>query len=325
MKRAASGQFPQVILLIHGIRTHAWWMGAVKPLLEGAIGATVIPLKYGRFDLLRFWCPFGVCRNGPITRLHREIRDVLDQYQGCRLSVIAHSYGTYALARLLLDNSDVRLDRVILCGSIVPNQFPWSRITSQFAGQPMRGSVINECGTRDAWPVLAKAMTWGYGTSGTHGFGSAQVTDRFHALPHSGYFDKAFVKRYWLPFLARGEIMPSAVERAGTATPAWFQLLELPYKWLAVALAAFFIVSGSWSFVLPETAKTWACKNIVAIGGVASCGDIEARDITITGKPSAADKAATNQANGSGGVTAQGGIAAGGSIKSGHIKIGNEQ
>jgi pimeloyl-ACP methyl ester carboxylesterase len=304
----------QVILLLHGIRTHAWWQGQVKPLLEAATGATVIPLKYGRFDLLRFWCPFGMCRRGPIDRLHHEIRDTLAGYKDHEVSIIAHSYGTYAISRILLEYGDIRMGRLILCGSVIPNDFPWSRMASQFATQPMRDGVVNDCGTKDIWPVLAKSTSWGFGSSGTYGFGSAQVTDRFHALPHSGYFDTKFVKKFWSPFMADGTIVPSAVERAGTGTPGWFALLELPYQWLSAALAVVLIGLGSWSFAL-----SWTCRNVEAVGGVAACKNIDVQGITIrrTGTPNSPGN------DNSDGVKVESGVAAGGNIKAGDIKIDN--
>jgi pimeloyl-ACP methyl ester carboxylesterase len=324
MKQPLNNKDKQVILLIHGIRTHAWWMGTVKAMIEKTSGATVIPLKYDYFDFFRFWCPFVICRQGPINRLHKDLRNAIKQFGERPISAIAHSYGTYALARILLEHDDIKLKRIVLCGSIIPNSFPWARIANQITSDEMRNAVLNDCGTQDIWPVLAKSTTWGYGSSGTHGFGSVQVTDRIHAMPHSGYFHKDFVKKFWLPFIASGEIVPSAVERAGTGTSWWFSLVELPYKWLAAALVVFVIAAGSWTFVLPDAAKNWAC-NVVASGGVAACGNINAGNITITnktGKPSQVPVPGTEV---KGNVTAQDGVAAGGDIKAGDIKIESSQ
>ncbi|MDX0849182.1 hypothetical protein GOD74_12250 [Sinorhizobium medicae] len=116
-----------VIILVHGIRTRAFWQGMVRSILTQELGATVVPIKYGYFDLLRFLCPFGFCRRGPINRVHRAIREVVDDYDDQRPIIIAHSYGTYAVAKVLEEYSDVYLCRMILCGSVVPNNFRWDR------------------------------------------------------------------------------------------------------------------------------------------------------------------------------------------------------
>lgn len=241
------GEKEHLVLLIHGIRTHAWWQGEVKALIEENTNAHVIPLKYGKFDLLRFWCPLNICRRGPIDRLHKELRSAIKLHNGGRITIIAHSYGTYALSHILLKHDDIQLHRIILCGSIIPTDFPWTRVAPQLTANQMRKSVINDCGTRDVWPVLAAATTWGYGSSGTHGFGSVQISDRVHVMPHSGYFNKAFVRKYWLPFIKNGDIIPSDAERRGESTKWWFSLLELPYKWAMVILLFFVTFSSLFS------------------------------------------------------------------------------
>lgn len=323
MKKLKREKEKHIVLLIHGIRTRAWWQGPVKALIKDETGATVIPLKYNYFDLLRFWCPFAICRQGPITRLHKELRNTINQFSGCKISVVAHSYGTYALSRILLEHDDINLHRIILCGSIIPNGFPWSRIQNQITGKPMREAVLNECGTKDIWPVLAASTSWGYGNSGTYGFGSTQVTDRVHAMPHSGYFDRAFVKKFWPPFLSNGEIVSSAVERAGIGTPWWFSVLSMPWKWFAVVALILTIGSGSWRFVLPDMAKQWACNNVIAVSGIAACGNINANDINISGQSDTSGNAPAKSNDGSGSVISEGGVAAGGDIEAKDIKIGN--
>ncbi|MER8470465.1 alpha/beta hydrolase [Mesorhizobium sp. M1328] len=227
-----------IVLLIHGIRTRAYWQGPVKALLEKQAGVEVVPVKYGYFDVFRFWCPFGFCRSGPIDRLHKEIRDVAATSNGRPLYLIAHSYGSYALTRILLRYNDIRLDRLILCGSIVPRGFDWGRISSQINHSPAREAIVNECGTRDIWPVAAEAFSWGYGASGTYGFGSTQVRDRVHEMPHSGYFKIAFIEKYWVTFLASGECKTSEGDVSGARPPWWSGLLLFPIKSAIAVLLA---------------------------------------------------------------------------------------
>jgi len=112
-----------VVILIHGIRTAAWWQNRVASMIESETSATVIPIKYGYFDLLRFWCPFGICRSGPVEKLRQQIEGIAKNYPDRPLIVFAHSYGTYALTRVILQNPYFRFDRIILCGSVVPATF----------------------------------------------------------------------------------------------------------------------------------------------------------------------------------------------------------
>ena len=94
----------QVVLLIHGIRTEADWGPMVRSKLEVPGQIEVIPIKYGYFDAFRFWFPFWT-RNKSIERVYTQIRVALQVARKkdahVKLSIIAHSFGTYIIARLL--------------------------------------------------------------------------------------------------------------------------------------------------------------------------------------------------------------------------------
>lgn len=225
-----------VVILIHGIRTSAWWGPRVAATFERKTRATVIPLKYGYFDVLRFWCPFNICRVGPIERLRREIEGIREKYKESRLVVFAHSYGTYALSRILLNNPYFKFNRVILCGSIIPEDFDWRRVEDQIISTNKRDAIINECGLRDVWPVLAKAFSWGYGASGTYGFGAFNVRDRFHPNKHSDFFAPEFVDRYWVPIVAGSHVDFSDSDTKGEEAPGWFGFFRFPLPWVALSL-----------------------------------------------------------------------------------------
>jgi pimeloyl-ACP methyl ester carboxylesterase len=230
----------KILLLVHGIRTHASWQTLVTALLTKESDTIVIPIKFGYFDLFRFWMPFDVFRRGPIDRLRIQIESALDQYKGHELFILAHSYGTYATVNVLLQNPKLQISGMVLCGSIIPKDFDWWRIHNQIKAPIKRDAIINECGNRDIWPVLAQSTTWGYGASGTDGFGSVSVRDRYHPIGHSSYFTVDFVKKYWLPIIRGEKVDFSETDRAGEPSPRWFLLLRLPYKWLVV-LAPFLL------------------------------------------------------------------------------------
>ncbi|MGH2506191.1 MAG: hypothetical protein ACRDHZ_02025 [Ktedonobacteraceae bacterium] len=218
-----------VVLLVHGIRTRASWLEMVAVNLEEKDSIEVIPLRYGYFATLQFWFPFFT-RKKPIERVLREIRTVQSSHRDAHLSIIAHSFGTYAVAKILEDNPDIQIYRLILCGSVLNANFRWDKIHTQIEGisqQEMKG-VINECGTRDIWPILAQIGTWGYGAVGSFGFGSAaKVQDRFHNNDHGDYFSEQFVKDYWRPFIKDGQIVPSKWDISRPVTPWWMSFLSI--------------------------------------------------------------------------------------------------
>ena len=135
------------------------------------------------------------------------------------------------VGQILKRGFDLQIHRLILCGSVLPQDFPWHEYQGRFDDD----KVVNECGKSDIWPVLAQSASWGYGASGTHGFGAVLVKDRFHAGGHGQYFEPEFVKKYWEPFIRRGEYRGTEFETKMPTTPWWISVMGiLPFKWLIV-------------------------------------------------------------------------------------------
>lgn len=213
----ASSHRDHVVFLIHGIRTRAEWQERVRSILESDPSIWAIPLRYGFLDVVRFLLPTQATRRAPVERAARLVRDEISRSGPAKLSVIAHSFGTFVVGELLARHPDLSFHRTILCGSIVREDFPWENYPHRL-GDSGAGAfaVVNDCGTRDVWPVLAKAMTWGFGPSGRFGFGHPRVRDRFHAVDHSGFFEDSFVRSFWLPYLSKGTIAEGDLERSPT-------------------------------------------------------------------------------------------------------------
>ena len=231
-----AGSVAHVVLLLHGIRTRAAWQEMVVEVLHRDGELEVHPIRYGYLDVFRFLLP-GPTRSKPIERIARELRNA-GAGRARRVSVIAHSFGSYAVAQALAENTDIELYRLVLCGSIVSTSFRWDKV------KPRVKEVVNDCGTRDVWPVLASVVTWGYGASGTFGFGTVGVRDRFHPHSHSEYFTRPFVEKYWVPFIRYGRISDST----RPPSPWWISALSLlKLRWLVAALAvALPVLSGIW-------------------------------------------------------------------------------
>ncbi len=217
----------EVILLLHGIRTQAEWQTMVAHVLESP-STTVTPIKYGFFDAFRFWLPF-LTRNRANAEIEWKIREAQRRNPEARLSVIAHSFGCYAIGSILKEHPDIRLHRLLLCGSVLPRDFRWDQVAHR-----VDNDIINECGTRDIWPILAQSSSWGYGASGTFGFGTPGVLDRFHGFGHSGFFRQEFVSEFWLTWFKSGKCL--AGDEARTRPYFWSLLTVLQIKWALLLL-----------------------------------------------------------------------------------------
>jgi hypothetical protein len=210
----------------------------VKRVLEEVPNTRVVPIKYGYLDAFRFWFPF-LTREAPIADLRREIQNAERANPEARVSIIAHSFGTYAVSRILSENPNLKIERLILSGSIVPRSYRWDYVDSRLATD-----VVNDYGTRDIWPVLAKCLSWGYGDTGRHGFGrGATVRDRGHNYSHSEFFNEQFVRTYWKPWFESNDFVSSPWEESAPPTPWWLSVLSvLPLQWFLIALVIVLLV-----------------------------------------------------------------------------------
>jgi hypothetical protein len=127
-----------------------------------------------------------------------------------------------------------------------------------------RDAIINECGIRDVWPVLAQSVTWGYGSTGTFGFGVQNVRDRFHPSGHSAFFDKNFVRDYWLPAAAGLPFDFSPTDRSDATSPRWFTFLRLPLRWAFAAGLVLLLGAGSLELV-SASQNGWCGRGAVRV------------------------------------------------------------
>jgi hypothetical protein len=215
-------------------------------------------------NAFRFWFPLWT-RDAPVRNLLWRIRSARDRSSSAKMSVIAHRFGTYAIGNILRDNPDIRLHRLILCGAILPSNFRWDQIQ-----RSVETPIINDCGIKDIWPVLAQSTTFGYGPSGRFGFGTPGVRDRYHDFGHGGFFKEKFVSDFWLPWFRGGNFVKSkAPPPSGTR---WHLLTLIQIKWLAILLC----VLGVFWF-----AKTHVTldNTLATVGGGCSQGDKELSDL----------------------------------------------
>ena len=260
-----------IVFLLHGIRTQGEWMTRVSHLLESQQEVDAVrQITYGFFDTVRFWMPLSLFRKRPTKRVMDLILYEITQDPNVRLSVIAHSFGAYIVGTILEVNPAIRIHRLLLCGSILPNDFAWDKLRDSQLSISSDGnwSVVNDCGTRDIWPALAQFVTLGYGSSGRFGFGHPRVRDRFFDILHSGYFEEEAVRTYWLPFITRGEIVPGLSDRP--RTPWWLSVLtvtKLPYV-ILVVVAVFLTLQNitNWIPCLP-TESNVKCGIEYLLGG----------------------------------------------------------
>ena len=213
-------------------------MNDLKPVLKDA-GFTVEPASYGQFSVQRFlwpeplWPePLRPLRAKAVKQVVADIRTARRLYNmdkghdPKRMSVIAHSFGTYIVGRLLQDYSEFQWYRIIFCGSVVEETFPFDQVLERFS-RPL----LNEIGTNDYWPALAESAGWGFGSVGSTGFNRPGVVSRWHhGYTHSDFLTEDFCKEFWIPFLQGHEPKPAG---KSTQLPLYVRLIcMVPLRWV---------------------------------------------------------------------------------------------
>lgn len=241
-----------VVVLIHGIRDFALWQTEIRQTLRQA-GLPAVLTNYGRFDLFRFLIPVPFFRNAAIEKVWNQIEQVRHAHPDAKLSIIAHSFGTYVTANLIQRKFVLKVHRVIFCGSVLPYDFPFEQVSDRFCGP-----ILNEVGTRDVWPALAESGTFGYGSAGTYGFRRPGVHDRWHiGANHSTFLNRQFCSTYWLPFLQHGTITED--DKAPEPPRLWLQLLTIaPLKYVVPLL----LIVATWAYLYIAPAPAAFCIEV---------------------------------------------------------------
>lgn len=232
---------PKVVVLVHGIRTQGDWFKIVKSELRNFEPFKVEECKYEYFDLFNFLCPI-LTRHFPKKKTLRNLHSIIADNGDADYYLISHSNGTYVMSHILAESPHIQFKGIIFCGSIVNENFRWDTLKSF-----PRDMFINDIGTKDILPVLAKISTIGYGASGRFGFNHHGVMNRHHNLGHSGFFTSEFIARYWTPFLVHGEKVESPWDLEKPAEKAWLQWVgSKPYLlwYISIIIAAGLYFAG---------------------------------------------------------------------------------
>ena len=91
------------------------------------------------------------------------MRDILDlirndlrmlRDQGYIVRIVAHSFGAYLIYRLLRRDRFLIINRLILCGAVIQRRARW--VDVKYFDKQVKNEIVNLCGLRDPFPVLAK-------------------------------------------------------------------------------------------------------------------------------------------------------------------------
>lgn len=197
---------PKIVVTLHGIQTTGKWQKQITPYLAKH-GLIPYHLDYGWFDVLRFLLPWT--RNRRVRAIREELRDLVRITGADRISVIAHSFGTFQVMEALQrEHGELKYDRVVLTGSIVPLDYDWKKA---FETDQAVMAVRNERADEDwvAWLAgwVSQKLGWltrlKAGNSGGTQFvyTSPRLIDTANSGDHSSTLNASKFER-WARFIA---------------------------------------------------------------------------------------------------------------------------
>lgn len=188
----------KVIVSLHGIRTRGAWQKDLSPLISEQ-GWIYYPLDYGWFSLI-FFIP-GFFRKRKIEWFRDRYNEIKNRYPDVIPSIVAHSFGTWILCKAIWKYKNLRFDKIILVGSIVPDNFDWQRLYDR----NQLTTVLNDSGRKDIWARFTKFIAWGTGSSGFAGFEQENDWLKDQDNPEYDHFSAFGYDHYsdWIEFLSK--------------------------------------------------------------------------------------------------------------------------
>jgi len=196
-------RMPKFVFPLHGIRTRAKWQRAFADLAQSfAWDCRLENWYFGWFSIFQFFSPWS--REAKVRWFRATYESEMNSKElrldeGNYPSIVAHSFGAFILGNALIKYEYIRFNKIILCGSILPRDFPWDQILER--GQVR--AVRNEYGLKDIWANRVGFFVPSTGSSGTHGFicKHPRLEQAEFQYDHSEYFEKGHMRAYWMPFL----------------------------------------------------------------------------------------------------------------------------
>jgi len=232
----------QPVVALHGFGTPASWQRAFATAgVRAGLDVRYDHWNFGRFWILRLLLPRS--RRAKVRWFRRTYRrEFGDPARGSETpppSIVAHRLGTYILGQALIRDPELRFDKVLLTGSLLPRGYPWDRILERGQVQAVR----HEYGRDGGWARVFGWFVPGTGTSSTEGFDAThpQLEQERLDFTTKQAFDAAHMLERWVPFLATPGVQrpPSAMAveaPRGQAIPWVTYTLYVAFAFLCAAV-----------------------------------------------------------------------------------------
>lgn len=240
----------EVVFVLHGIRDLGRWAANFETTIDRLhpgrrAHLAVVSSRYGYFGMGPFL--FEDVRNRYVRWFMDQYTETLARYPKVRpenIRFFGHSNGTYIVAEALQAYDEMRIERVVFAGSVVPRAYPWAKL-----GERVK-RVRNYVGTQD-WVVALFPRLFelpgpsllgnSIGSAGFNGFDDeARVDNVRYVHGEHGAFESRVDEIVGF-LLAPGEPQPALREERGVAGHVMASPLAVVLTWAALAFVVLWL------------------------------------------------------------------------------------
>jgi len=243
-------QITEVVFVLHGIRDLGRWAAnfetAIDRLYPGRRAhLAVVSSRYGYFGMGPFL--FEDVRNRYVRWFMDQYTETLARYPKVKrenIRFFGHSNGTYIVAEALQAYDEMRIERVVFAGSVVPKAYPWAKL-----GERVK-RVRNYVGTQD-WVVALFPRLFelpgpsllgnSIGSAGFNGFDDEERVDNVRYVHGEHGAFESRVDEIVGFLLAPGEPQPALREERGVAGHVMASPLAVLLTWALLAFAVLWL------------------------------------------------------------------------------------
>lgn len=216
---------PKIVVTVHGIQTSGKWQKEITPHLARH-GLIPYHIDYGWFDVLRFLFPWT--RKKRVYAIRHDLLKLMATTGVDRLSVIAHSFGTFQVMEALKRESGyLKYDRVVLVGSIVPLDYDWGKALADQAVMVVRNERADEDWVAALAGWVSTKLEWLTGLEAGNSGGlpfdhkSPKLIDATNSGHHSSALNFSRFER-WARFVAY-PYLPDDILKVVLSVMKWYR------------------------------------------------------------------------------------------------------
>lgn len=262
----------EVVFVLHGIRDLGEWASAFEQVLLGDYQKktpddkiAVVSIRYGYFGMGPFLLQPG--RQKYVKWLMDEYTETLARYPNAEhVHFVAHSNGTYLLASALEQYKSMKVDRIVLGGSVVRKGYDWSKRFNADQVKYLRNYVAADDWVVALFPrffepkLMWKLLGNDIGSAGFNGFDdvpSGLENVRYVTGGHAAFLQRVHEIAALLlavepkPLSDVPEPKATAQDRILKWASDWGDWF---FVWLPLAAAVLFV---GWHFVVAATEPRW--------------------------------------------------------------------